>query len=143
MKPAQLRLATRVHADADRRVRPASPYRFTMSRRSEVVRVGRWDLAVGVCARTGGEAKLGRLRGPRARVGGQVGWLARQSRSGLLLLPILSFLFFYSFSILFSFLFYLLPICLGFDLFSLIIIVTIPSFWFGQEFRAYMWSPHT
>jgi len=53
------------------------------------------------------------------------------------------FSFFYSFSILFSFLFYLLPICLGFDLFSLIIIVTIPSFWFGQEFMAYMWSPHT
>ena len=50
---------------------------------------------------------------------------------------------FYSFSILFSFLFYLLPICLGFDVFSLIIIVTIPSFWFGQEFRVYMWSPHT
>ena len=113
------------------------------SRRGEAVRAGRWDPAIGVCARGGGEAKLDRLRGPRARVGGQAGWLARPSRPGLLLLPILSFLFFYSFSILFSFLFYLLPICLGFDLFSLIIIVTIPSFWFGQEFRAYMWSPHT
>jgi len=99
----------------------------------------RWSAST----REGGEAKLGRLRGPRARVGGQAGWLARPSRPRLLLLPILSFLFFYSFSILFSVLFYLLPICLGFDLFSLIIIVTIPSFWFGQEFRAYMWSPHT
>jgi len=97
--------------------------------------------SVSACA--GGEEKLGWLRGPRARVGGQAGWLARPSRPGLLLLPILSFLFFYSFSILFSVLFYLLPICLGFDLFSLIIRVTIPSFWFGQEFRAYMWSPHT
>ena len=95
------------------------------------------------CARVGGRVLLGRLRGPRARLGGQAGWLVRPSRPGLPLLPILSFFFFYSFSILFSFLFYLLPICLGFDLFSLIIIVTIPSFWFGQEFRAYMWSPHT
>ena len=101
------------------------------SRCGEAVRAGRWDPAIGVCARGGGEAKLDRLRGPRARVGGQAGWLARPSRPGLLLLPILSFLF------------YLLPICLGFDLFSLIIIVTIPSFWFGQEFRSYMWSPHT
>ena len=109
--------------------------------------VKRYGLAGGTrrsaSARASGEAKLGRLHGPRARVGGKAGWLARPSRPRLLLLPILSFLFFYSFSILFSFLFCLLPICLGFDLFSLIIIVTIPSFWFGQEFGAYMWSPHT
>ena len=46
------------------------------------------------CARAGGRALLGRLRGPRARVGGQVGWFARSSRPGLLLLlPIPSFLF--------------------------------------------------
>ena len=64
------------------------------SRRGEAVRAGRWDPAIGVCARGGGEAKLDRLRGPRARVGGQAGWLARPSRPGLLLLPILSFLFF-------------------------------------------------
>ena len=67
------------------------------SRRGEAVRAGRWDPAVSVCVRAGGEAKLGRLRGPRTRVGGQAGWLARPSRPGLLLLPILSFLFFYSF----------------------------------------------
>ena len=44
-----------------------------VSRRGEAVRAGRWDPAVGVCARAGGEAKLGRLRGPCARVGGQAG----------------------------------------------------------------------
>ena len=75
------------------------------SRRGEAVRAGRWDPAVGVCVRAGGEAKLGRLRGPRTRVGGQAGWLARPSRPGLLL-PILSFLFFYSFSIFFLSLFF-------------------------------------
>ena len=68
-----------------------------VSRRGEAVLACRWDSVVGACARAGGEAKLGRLRGPRARVGGQAGWLARPSRPGLLLLPILSFLFFYSF----------------------------------------------
>ena len=60
--------------------------------------VKRYGLAGGTqrsaSVRMGGEAKLGRLRGPRARVGGQVGWLARPSRPRLLLLPILSFLFF-------------------------------------------------
>ena len=40
------------------------------SRRGEAVRAGRWDPAVGVCMSTGGEAKLGQLCGPRARVGG-------------------------------------------------------------------------
>ena len=113
------------------------------SRRGEAVQASRWDPAVDVCARTGGEAKLGRLRGPCAPVGGQAGWLARPSRPGLLLLPILSFLFFLFFFYFVFLSLFLLPICLGFDLFSLIIIVTIPSFWFGQEFRAYMWSPHT
>ena len=43
------------------------------SRRGEAVLAGRWDPAVGVCVRAGGEAKLGRLCGPRARVGGQAG----------------------------------------------------------------------
>jgi len=52
------------------------------SRRGEAVRAGRWDPAVGVCVRAGGEAKLGRLRGPRARVGGQAGsaGLARKAK---------------------------------------------------------------
>ena len=55
------------------------------------------------CARTGGRALLGWLRGPRARVGGQASWFARSSRPGLLLLlPILSFLF-YLFFLLFYF----------------------------------------
>jgi len=81
------------------------------SRRGEAVQASRWDPAVDVCARTGGEAKLDRLRGPRARVGGQAGWLARPSRPGLLLLPILSFLFFF---ILFLFCFPFSFICCQF-----------------------------
>ena len=54
---------------------------------------------VNSCARVGGDA------GPASwatRVKGQAGWFARPSRPGLLLLPLLSFLF------------YLLPIWLGF-----------------------------
>ena len=56
---------------------------------------------------------LGRLRGPRARVGGQMGsaGLARKAEQAWAAAPS-SFLSL--FLILFSFLFYLLPIWLGF-----------------------------
>ena len=70
----------------------------------------------------GGEAKLGRLCGPRARVGGQAGLagLARKAEQAWAIAAPSSFLslFLILFSILFSFLFYLLSIWLGFDLFS-------------------------
>ena len=65
------------------------------SRRGEAVRAGRWDPTVGVCACAGGEAKLGRLRGPRARVGGQAGsaGLARKTEQAWAAAVPSSFLF--------------------------------------------------
>ena len=58
-----------------------------------------------VSARVGGEAKLGRLGGPRAcRRAGRTGWATRPSKPGLLLLPRLPFLLF---PFLFLFLFVL------------------------------------
>ena len=67
---------------------------------------GAWRLTGGsgssvACVRAGGRVLLGRLRGPRARVGGQAGWLARPRRPGLLLHPLLSFLFYLFVSLFF------------------------------------------
>jgi len=75
-----------------------------VSRRGEAVRAGRWDPAVGVCARAGGEAKLGRLRGPRVRVGrrGSAGLAGPVEAGWAKLLPP-SFLFHSSFSFVFLF----------------------------------------
>ena len=64
------------------------------------------------CARAGGRVLLGRLHGPRAQVGGQAGSarLARKAEQAWA-----------AAASSFSFLFYLLPIWLGFDLFSFIV----------------------
>ena len=73
------------------------------SRRGEAVRAGRWDPTIGVCARAGGEAKLGRLCGPRARVGGQAG-LAELARKAEQAWATAAPSFSFSFSVRFSFL---------------------------------------